>query len=112
MSEAPLTHFYTSLVRGELPRRRGGTTLSNADDKSQEQTGTYVNRGISLCGLRPARQRLGLTQRELASRAGMGQGTITKLERLERGAYPQTLRKLATALGVTPSDLVEGRVDQ
>jgi hypothetical protein len=42
----------------------------------------------------------------------MGQRTITKLERLERGAYPQTLRKLAMALGVSPSDLVEVGVDQ
>lgn len=61
--------------------------MSNADYKRQETTGTYDSRGIPLPGLRPTRQRLGLTQRQLASRAGMGQGTITKLERLERGAY-------------------------
>ena len=86
--------------------------VSNADEERHEPTGTYVNRGIPLPGLRPARQRLGLTQRQLASRAGMGQGTITKLERLERGAYPKTLRKLAVALGVSPAELVEDRVDQ
>ena len=80
--------------------------MSNADDERREQAGPYANRGILLPGLRPARQRLGLTQRELAARAGMGQGTITKLERTERGAYPQTLRKLAVALGVLPADLV------
>jgi transcriptional regulator with XRE-family HTH domain len=83
--------------------------VSNADDERREPTGTYANRGIPLPGLRPARQRLGLTQRQLASRAGMGQGTITKLERSERGAYPQTLRKLAVALGVPTAELVEGR---
>ena len=85
--------------------------MSNADVRSHESTEMHSNRGIPLPGLRPARQRLGLTQRQLASRAGLGQGTVSKLERSERGAYPQTLRKLAVALGVTPADLVEGRVD-
>jgi transcriptional regulator with XRE-family HTH domain len=86
--------------------------MSNTEQQGQEQTDTYTNRGIPLPGLKPARQRLGLTQRQLASLAGMGQGTITKLERLDRGAYPKTLQKLAVALGVSPADLVEGRVDQ
>ncbi len=85
--------------------------MSYADER-KEPAGSYDNRGIPLPGLRPARQRLGLTQRELASRAGMGQGTICKLESLQRGAYPKTLRKLAGALGVSPADLVEGRVDE
>jgi uncharacterized protein YjeT (DUF2065 family) len=30
------------------------------------------------------------------------------LESLKRGAYPQTLRKLATALGVAPEELLHG----
>lgn len=85
--------------------------MRNADYERQQPIRTYANRGIPLPGLRSARQRLGLTQRQLATRAGMGQGTITKLERLERGAYPQTLRKLAAALGVSPADLVDDRVD-
>src|SRR5918997_5085605 len=91
--------------------RQGGTAVSNADDERQEQTGTYANRGIPLPGLRPVRQRLGLTQRQLASRAGTGQGTICKLETLQRGAYPQTLRKLAVALRVSPVDLVDDHID-
>jgi transcriptional regulator with XRE-family HTH domain len=85
--------------------------MSNADDERHEPTGTYANRGIPLPGLRSTRQRQGLTQRQLASRAGTGQHTISKLERLERGAYPKSLQKLAAALGVSPADLVEGRVD-
>ncbi len=85
--------------------------MSNADEERYEPTGSYDNRGIPLPGLRPARQRLGLTQRDLAARAGLGQGTITKLETLSRGAYPQTLQKLAAALGVSPADLVGDRVD-
>ncbi len=86
--------------------------MSNADDERHEPTGTYTARGIPLPGLRPARQRLGLTQRQLAARAGTGQHTISKLETLRRGAYPQTLQKLAVALGVSTAELVEGRVDQ
>jgi predicted transcriptional regulator len=86
--------------------------MRNADDRRHESTDMHSNRGIPLPGLMPARQRLGLTQRQLASLAGMGQGTITKLERLDRGAYPKTLQKLAVALGVSPADLVEGHVDQ
>jgi ribosome-binding protein aMBF1 (putative translation factor) len=86
--------------------------MSNADDQRREPTRTYDNRGIPLPGLRPAHQRLGLSQRQLASLAGMGQGTITKLERLERGAYPKTLQKLAVALGVSPAELVGDAVDE
>jgi transcriptional regulator with XRE-family HTH domain len=86
--------------------------VSNADDERKEPTTTQSNRGIYLPGLRPARQRLGRTQRQLAFRAGVGQGTVSKLERFERGAYPRTLQKLAAALEVSPADLVEGRVDQ
>jgi transcriptional regulator with XRE-family HTH domain len=85
--------------------------VSNADDERQEPTRTYVNRSIYLPALRPARQRLGLTQRQLASRASLGQGTICKLETLQRGAYPQTLRKLAVALRVSPVDLVDDHID-
>ena len=86
--------------------------MSNAEERGQEPSRSYANRGIYLPGLRPARQRLGLTQRQLASLAGLGQGTICKLETLQRGAYPQTLQKLASALGVSPADLVEGHIDQ
>ena len=83
--------------------------MSNSDDERHELTGTYTNRGIPLPGLRPARQRLALTQRQLAARAGMGQGTVSKLE---RGAYPQTLQKLALALGVSSADLVSRPDDE
>jgi transcriptional regulator with XRE-family HTH domain len=50
--------------------------------------------------LRWARQDAGLSQTELASRVGVSQQQIAKLER--PGANPSiaTLRKVATALGV------------
>ena len=84
--------------------------MSNADER-REPTRTYDNWGIPLPGLRLARQRLGLTQRQLASLAGIGQHTICKLGRLERGSYPRTLQKLAAALGVTPTDLIGDHIN-
>ena len=88
--------------------RLGGGAVRNAGER-KERTTTH-NRGIYLPGLRLARQRRGLTQRRLASQAGTGQGTICKLETLQRGAYPRTVQKLAVALGVPPADLVRNRL--
>ena len=68
----------------------------------------HGGRSIALHGLRAVRQKAGLTQNELAELAGVGRGTVHRLETLERGGYPRTLRKLATALGVTPAQLVCG----
>ena len=107
MSGTPSTYFHASLLERKISTRLGGTAMSNTDEERQEPTGTYANRGIPLPGLRPAHQRLGLTQRELAARAGTGQQTICKLETLQRGSYPQTLQKLAVALSVTSAELVE-----
>lgn len=70
---------------------------------------TGQNRSVPLPGLKGARRRTGLTQRELARLAGCGQGTVAELETSRRGAYPRTIRKLASALGMLPSDLVHGR---
>jgi transcriptional regulator with XRE-family HTH domain len=66
------------------------------------------SRSTPLPGLAAHRRRHGLTQRELGELAGVAHTTVQKLESLSRGAYPQTLRKLATALGVEPADLVGG----
>jgi transcriptional regulator with XRE-family HTH domain len=66
----------------------------------------HSGRSIALLGLRAARQKAGLTQNELAKLAGMGRGTVHRLETLERGGYPRTLRRLAKALGVAPAHLV------
>jgi transcriptional regulator with XRE-family HTH domain len=85
--------------------------VSSADDKRRESTKPYANRGIPLPGLRSTRQRQGFTQRQLASLAGLGQETVSKLERSERGAYPQTLQKLAAALEVSTANLVRTRID-
>ena len=67
----------------------------------------HGGRSIALLGLRAARQKAGLTQSELAELAGVARGTVYRLEILERGGYPRTLRKLAAALGVAPAHLVD-----
>jgi transcriptional regulator with XRE-family HTH domain len=66
------------------------------------------SRSIPLLGLAAHRRRLGLTQRQLGELAGVAHTTVQNLESLKRGAYPQTLRKLATALGVAPEELLHG----
>ena len=52
------------------------------------------------------RESRGLTQRELAAKAGVGEVTVA---RIETGASvtPPTARKIAEALGVAVADLLE-----
>ena len=64
------------------------------------------SRSTPLPGLAALRRRRGLTQRQLGEISGVAHTTVQKLESLSRGAYPQTLRKLAMALGVEPKDLL------
>jgi len=62
--------------------------------------------GIYLPGLRTARIISGLSQADLAREAHVGPTTVQQLERLRRGAYSKTIRKLSGALGVKPIDLM------
>ena len=72
-----------------------------------EKTTSGHNRSVLLPGLRQARQRSGLTQRELGELAGVGKGTVSELEVGRRGAYPRTIRRLAEALGTKVADLMK-----
>src|SRR5262245_20773999 len=55
--------------------------------------------------LRLYRQRAGLTQEELAERAGLSAHGISALERgVRRQAYPHTVRALASALGLSEGE--------
>jgi transcriptional regulator with XRE-family HTH domain len=72
---------------------------------SQEQ---YRNRSIHLPYLRELRQRRGLSQKELGELARVSPGTVYRVENGLRGAYPGTVRKLATALEVAPEELLHG----
>ena len=49
-----------------------------------------------------------LTQEELAELAGIGKNTVNRIERHLTEPRPSTLRKLAGALDVPPSELVRG----
>jgi transcriptional regulator with XRE-family HTH domain len=57
--------------------------------------------------LKAARDRRLLTQEELAERSGVHFTTISKIEN-GGTARQSTVRRLAAALGVDPSELVEG----
>jgi transcriptional regulator with XRE-family HTH domain len=65
-----------------------------------------LNRSIPLPYLRQLRHSRGLSQRELSGLARVSAGTVYHLENNLRGAYPTTVRKLATALGVSATELV------
>ena len=65
-----------------------------------------TSRSTPLPSLAEHRRRRGLTQRQLGELADVAHTTVQQLESLKRGAYPQTLRKLATALEVTPEELL------
>ena len=62
---------------------------------------------VKLARLRFIRERKALTQRELARRAGVSHVTIARIETGQDDPYPTTVRKLATALGVEPEELME-----
>ena len=70
------------------------------------------SRSTPLPALAADRRRRGLTQRQLGELAGVAHTTVQQLESLSRGAYPQTMQKLATALGVAPEELLHGESTQ
>jgi transcriptional regulator with XRE-family HTH domain len=61
---------------------------------------------LKLARTKEWRESHGLTQRELAAEAGVGEVTVA---RIETGASvtPSTARKIAEALGVAVADLLE-----
>ena len=57
--------------------------------------------------LRKARFKAGLTQAELAEKAGTTQTTVARIERDAVQPEVTTVRRLAAALGVSIADLLE-----
>jgi transcriptional regulator with XRE-family HTH domain len=57
--------------------------------------------------LKKYRIREAYTQRELAAKAGIAEMTLSKIERNQHDPHVSTIRKLASALGVRPRDLME-----
>ena len=61
--------------------------------------------------LRELRHQRVLSMRELEERSGVSYNTIWRLETGKTGAQPRTIRRIATALGVDPADLVKEAKD-
>ena len=57
--------------------------------------------------VRRLRTEQALSQTELAVKAGVTKLTVSRIERDVKFPHPKTLRNLAEALGVRPSDLVD-----
>ena len=57
--------------------------------------------------VRGTRKRKLLTQEQLATKAEVGVNTIIRIERNHVEPQGRTIRKLAAALGVAPSELIE-----
>ena len=58
--------------------------------------------------LKTLRMEQALTQKELATKAGVAHNTVARLERNETEPHMSTVRKLANALDVVPAVLVKG----
>jgi len=58
--------------------------------------------------LKTLRMEQALTQKELATKAGLAHNTVARLERNETEPHMSTVRKLANALDVVPAVLVKG----
>ncbi|OQS32489.1 helix-turn-helix transcriptional regulator [Chromobacterium haemolyticum] len=56
--------------------------------------------------IREARQKLDLTQPELAKRVGVTQGHISSLERGNWKASPELAKRLALELGISAMDIL------
>jgi transcriptional regulator with XRE-family HTH domain len=57
--------------------------------------------------LKELRREQVLSLRELGEKSGVSYNTIWRLEDGRQGAHPRTVRKLADALGVQPSELIK-----
>ena len=57
--------------------------------------------------LRELRREQVLSLRELEAKSGVSYNTIWRLEDGRQGAHPRTVRKLAEALSVHPSELIK-----
>ena len=57
--------------------------------------------------LKELRRERVLSLRELEEKSGVSYNTIWRIEDRRQGAHPRTVRKLAEALGVEPSELLK-----
>jgi HTH-type transcriptional regulator, competence development regulator len=62
---------------------------------------------VDVAKLKRLREDRVLSQRELARMSGLTHATVWRLENGHKEARPQTIRKIAEALGVEPKELVK-----
>jgi transcriptional regulator with XRE-family HTH domain len=67
---------------------------------------------VNVKRLKELRRERVLSLRELEERSGITYATIWRIEDGRQGAHPRTIRKLAEALGVDPSELIRGGDDR
>ncbi len=60
-----------------------------------------------ISGIRMRRYELGLTQKQLAERAGLTEYTVTAAENGSKSPRPRTAKALADALGCSVVDVLE-----
>ena len=63
---------------------------------------------VNVQRLKELRRKRVLSLRELEAKSGVSYNTIWRIEDGRQGAHPRTVRKLAEALGVEPSELIKG----
>ncbi len=66
---------------------------------------------MNVARLRELRRLRVLSMRELEELSGVSYNTIWRLETGRTGAQPRTIRRIASALGVEPAELVKGEQD-
>lgn len=72
----------------------------------------FMRKNIVGNNLRMIRERLGITQEELALRSGLTQGYINFLENGKRGYSERSLEMIAQALGMQISGLFEEKTEK
>jgi DNA-binding XRE family transcriptional regulator len=98
MTEAAFAPIWRLVIsRGSVRLRKGG---DEDMAKTTEAAREADNRGVYLPGLRAARQRMGMGQRDLARFVGISPHTVGELENMKRKAYPRTVRRLTALVGV------------
>ena len=66
-----------------------------------------VSMEVNVERLKELRRERVVSLRELEEKSGVSYNTVWRLEDGRQGAHPKTVRKLAEALGVQPSELIK-----
>lgn len=81
---------------------------TNCDNILYKLSCTVPSMEVDVERLKELRREKVLSLRELEGRSGVSYNTIWRIEDGRQGAHPKTIRKLAEALGVEPSELLKG----